>query len=324
MKLAISPHISPLRQAFAISRGAKTQAKTIIVTLERGGFTGRGECVPYPRYSESVASVTEEIEAVRGAIEAGIDRAALQSLLPAGAARCAVDCALWDLDAKTQGKPVWQIAGLSAPSPVETATTVSLDTPAEMGAAARKIKGELLKLKLGSEDDIARLRAVHEARLDARLIVDGNEGLSPDTFSAFTSQAATLGVVLIEQPFPAGKDGALMRAASGIPVCADESVHTSKDIPHLAKRYDAVNVKLDKAGGLTEAITMVKAARDAQMKVMIGCMVAGSLSMAPALLLAGQADFVDLDGPLWLSRDIDHGLTIADGIIQPADTALWG
>lgn len=324
MKLTIKPHISPLKRTFAISRGAKTEAKTVIVTLEKDGVLGRGECVPYPRYDESVVSVTEEIETVRRGIEASISRSALQNLLPAGAARCAVDCALWDLEAKTAGVPVWQLAGLAAPKPVETATTVSLDTPAAMGEAARSIDGKLLKLKLGSDDDIARLRAVHTARPDARLIVDGNEGLSPDTFSDFAEAAAGLGVVLIEQPFPVDADETLRRAQSGITICADESVHTSLDIPRLAERYDAVNVKLDKTGGLTEAIALVKAARAADMKIMIGCMVAGSLSMAPALLLAGQADYVDLDGPLWLANDIENGLTIESGIIQPAVAELWG
>ncbi len=324
MKLTINPQFSPLKSVFSISRGAKTEAKTVTVTLEAGGCTGRGECVPYPRYGESIASVTQKIEDIRGTIEAGLDRTRLQSLLPAGAARCAVDCALWDLEAKQTGTPVWKMAGLAPPAAIETAVTVSLDTPDAMGQAAGAIDGKLLKLKLGSDDDIARLEAVHMARPDARLIVDGNEGLSRDAFASFAEAAANLGVVLIEQPFPVDADESLARAQSGLTICADESVHTSLDIPRLAERYDAVNVKLDKTGGLTEAIALVEAARAAEMEIMIGCMVAGSLSMAPALLLAGQADYVDLDGPLWLANDIEHGLTIEGGIIQPCETVLWG
>jgi len=326
MELTISPHNAPLKRAFAISRGAKTEAKTVRVTLKKDDHIGRGECVPYARYEETIGSVMDQIEKVRPQLEAGIDKATLQALMPAGAARCAVDCALWDLEAKIASKPVWQLAGLPEPKPVETAVTVSLDTPENMGQAASEIAGNLLKLKLGGSNDIARLEAVNAARPDARLIIDGNEGLLPADFPAFTARAAQLGVVLIEQPFPAADDTHLANMRTHITICADESAHTSADIPDLAKRYGAVNVKLDKTktGGLTEAIKMVDAAHAAKMQVMVGCMVAGSLSMAPAVLLAGRASVVDLDGPLWLAEDIANGLAYESGFVSPPTSTLWG
>ena len=324
MKLTIQEHSRPLRTAFAISRGSKTEAKTVTVSLASNGVVGRGECVPYPRYGESCASVTAQIDACRIDIEQGITRLQAQSLLPAGAARCALDCALWDLEAKQTGKPVWQLAGLPDPKPVETAVTVALDTPDKMARAAESIAGRLLKLKLGGAGDLERLAAVHRARPDARLIVDGNEGMAEDSFAEFVSKAGTLGVVLIEQPFPANADAALGQIQSNVAICADESAHTAANIPDLATRYGAVNIKLDKAGGLTEALAMVHAARAAKMQIMVGCMVAGSLSMAPAILLAQLADIVDLDGPLWLAKDVSDGLAYADGQVSPPTSALWG
>ncbi|KDA00267.1 mandelate racemase/muconate lactonizing enzyme family protein [Hyphomonas polymorpha PS728] len=318
-------HIStPLNAAFAISRGAKTSAETVRVRLTDGDNSGRGESVPYGRYGETVDTVLAEIEAARAEIEAGISLEALQSLMKPGAARCAVDCALWDLEAKKAGKPVWQLAGLPEPRPVETARTITLDAPAAMADAARAAPGKLLKLKLGGVGDIARLQAVHEARPDARLIADANEGLSPADLPALMKAAAELGVVLIEQPLPAGQDEALLKRPGAVALCADESAHTSADIQTLARCYDAVNIKLDKAGGLTEAIAMARAARGAGMGVMVGCMVAGSLSMAPAVLLAQLADAADLDGPLWLAGDIEDGLTFTDGVVAPPGAALWG
>lgn len=318
-------HIStPLNAAFAISRGAKTSAETLRVRLTDGDNSGRGESVPYGRYGETVDTVLAEIEAARAEIEAGISLEALQSLMKPGAARCAVDCALWDLEAKKAGKPVWQLAGLPEPRPVETARTITLDAPAAMADAARAAPGKLLKLKLGGAGDIARLQAVHEARPDARLIADANEGLSPADLPALMKAAAELGVVLIEQPLPVGQDEALLKRPGAVALCADESAHTSADIQTLARCYDAVNIKLDKAGGLTEAIAMARAARGAGMGVMVGCMVAGSLSMAPAVLLAQLADAADLDGPLWLAGDIEDGLTFTDGVVAPPGAALWG
>jgi L-alanine-DL-glutamate epimerase-like enolase superfamily enzyme len=323
-RLDITPVSSPLRAAFAISRGSKTSAETVRVRLQQGERTGWGECVPYGRYGETIESVTATIEALRETIEAGLTREELQDQMPAGAARCAVDCALWDLEAKLTGTPVWQLAGLPEPKPVESAVTVSLDTPEAMAMAAMAVQGRLLKLKLGGAEDLKRIEAVHLARPDARLIVDANEGLAPAEFPGISRAAADLGVVLIEQPFPAGKDAALERRPGPVAICADESAHTSADIQDLARRYDAVNVKLDKTGGQTEALAMVRAARASGMGVMVGCMVAGSISMAPAVLLAGLCDAADLDGPLWLKDDVAHALTYRDGWIDPPPAALWG
>ena len=323
-KLSIAQISSPLHTVFSISRGAKTEAETVRVTVKRDKYAGRGECVPYPRYGESPASVMDEIETARIAIEGGLTRTELQIALPAGAARCAVDCAMWDLEAKESGVPVWKRAGLPEPRAIETAVTIVLDTPEQMAIAARAAKGNLLKLKLGGPEDIARLEAVHEACPDARLILDANEGLDAKAFPILAKQAAKLGVGLIEQPFAVGKDAALLRRPGAIAICADESAHTSADIQTLAMRYDAVNIKLDKTGGLTEAMAMARAAREAGMGIMVGCMVAGSLSMAPAVLLAGLADVADLDGPLWLSKDIKDGLVYEGGLVFPPQQELWG
>ena len=322
--LEISAISSPLKAAFTISRGAKTSAETVRVTLTDGTARGRGECVPYARYGETVAGVIAAIEAIRPEIESGLGRQELQTLLPAGAARCAVDCAMWDLEAKLVGKPVWQLAGLPEPKPVETAVTVSLDTPEAMGDAAKATPGRLLKLKLGGPEDLARIEAVHQARPDARLIVDANEGLDPDQLPAIAKAAARLGVVMIEQPLPADADTGLMRRPGPVAICADESAHTSAELQALARRYDAVNVKLDKTGGLTEALAMVRVARECGLGVMVGCMVAGSISMAPAVLLAGLADAADVDGPLWLKEDVPHGLVFSDGMVAPPVPDLWG
>ncbi len=314
----------PLRAAFAISRGAKTEALTVRVRLAEDGHCGRAECVPYARYGESADTVIDVIEGLRRAVEAGLDRADLQKALPAGAARAALDCALWDLDAKRSGTPVWALADLPEPKPVETAMTLSLDTPSAMAAAARQAEGRVLKLKVGGPQDLERLSAVHAARPDARLILDANEGLAETEFGPLAVAAAKSGVVMIEQPFPAARDEALFRRLGPVTICADESAHTQADIQLLAMRYDAVNIKIDKAGGLTEAIAMARAARACGLGVMIGCMVASSLALAPACLLAGLADIADLDGPLWLEQDIENGLLIRNGIIAPPRRALWG
>jgi len=296
----------------------------VVVTLEHKGAYGRGECVPYGRYDETIESVTAQIERLRSDLERGLSREDLQDALPAGAARCAVDCAMWDLEAKQTSTPVWQLAGLPKPYALETAETLSIAEPAAMAQAAQKIAGKILKLKLGGPEDLDRVRAVHEARPDARLILDANEGMAPAGFVSLASEVADLGTVLIEQPFPASDDRALQKLTTPVAICADESAHTSADIEHLVKRYDAVNVKIDKAGGLTEGIKMVRAARASGMGVMIGCMVAGSLSMAPAMLLGTLADVVDLDGPLWLSEDVEHGLQYKDGFIAAPSRKLWG
>lgn len=324
LQLEIAPVSSPLREAFAISRGTKRSAQTVRVRLLDGHHAGRGEGVAYSRYGETVESVVAAIEMLRGPIESGISLGELQSALPAGAARCAIDCALWDLQAKRTGQRVWQLAGLPAPRPVETALTIGLADADAMARAARSAPGTLLKLKLGGPQDMDRIQAVHLARPDARLIVDANEGLSPLAFPGLLLAAVKLGVILIEQPFPAGKDRALVAHPGSVAVCADESAHTSADIQPLSRTYDGVNVKLDKAGGFTEALAMVRAARQAGMGVIVGCMVASSLSMAPAVLLAGLADAADLDGPLWLETDIENGLTYTNGNVSPPSPDLWG
>lgn len=324
LRLETAQISSPLRAAFAISRGSKTHAETIRVTLTGGPHAGRGEAVPYARYGETPETVLAAIASLRAEIESGLTREALQSRLPAGAARCALDCAYWDLEAKRTGTPVWRLAGLPEPKPVDTAVTITLDTPEAMATAAKAAPGKLLKLKLGGPEDMERLKAVHTARPDARLIADANEALVPDAWPALAKAAASLGVVLIEQPFPAGKDSLLMKRPGPVAVCADESAHTSADIQTLAKSYDAVNVKLDKAGGFTEALAMIRTAREAGMGVMIGCMVAGSLSMAPAALLASLTDAADLDGPLWLAEDIAHALTWTGATLSPPTPELWG
>ncbi|WP_300381528.1 N-acetyl-D-Glu racemase DgcA [Henriciella sp.] len=318
-------HVSaPLRKEFSISRGAKSSAETVRVTLEADGYKGRGECVPYNRYDETVGSVTEKVESMRSLLEKGLDRTALQEELPAGAARCAIDCAMWDLEAKRSGAPVWQLAGLPEPAAMPTAATIVLASPEDMALEARDTAGSILKLKLGGQDDMARVEAVHEARPDAKLILDANEGIDGGTFPDIVRRAAQLGVVLIEQPFPAGDDAFLMRRPPEVAICADESMHVREDVQELVRLYDVVNIKLDKTGGLTEALAAAREAKAAGLGIMIGCMVAGSLSMAPAVLLGALADVVDLDGPLWLSEDIADGLTYKNGLVHPPSTALWG
>jgi L-alanine-DL-glutamate epimerase-like enolase superfamily enzyme len=314
----------PLARTFAISRGSKTQAHVITVTLTHEGRMGRGEAVPYARYGETVEGTLAQVASLADAIAAGLTRQKLQDALPPGAARCAIDCALWDLEAKLTGIPVWQRAGLPPPRLVLSAETIVLDTPEAMAVAAGAARSTLLKLKLGGPDDFARVEAVHRAAPSARLILDANEGLSPRDFDAICKRAASLGVVLIEQPFPAGKDAHLRAQAAPVAICADESVHTHHDVEALAARYDVVNVKLDKAGGLTEGLALVRAARRAGLGVMIGCMVGSSLSMAPAVLLAGLCDAADLDGPLWLANDIAGGLRYENGQVAPPDPAFWG
>ncbi len=315
----------PIAGAFRIARGAKTEACVVTVRLTHDGAAGWGECVPYARYGETPESVLAQIEAVRSLIENGADRVALGHAMPPGAARNALDCALWDLEAKRAGAPVWALAGLPEPGPATTAFTLSLDEPDAMAQAARAAAGyPLLKLKIGGAGDLARLAAVAAARPDARLIIDANEGLNPETLPVLLTQARALNVELIEQPFPADADVALEQIAAPVALCADESLHTSADVERLARRYDAVNVKLDKTGGLTEAIATIAAARAAGMKVMLGCMVGTSLAMAPAAVIAGLADWVDLDGPLLLAQDRVPGLRFEGATLHPPPRALWG
>ncbi len=316
----------PLAGAFIISRGAKTEALVVTATIAADGIRGRGECVPYARYGESVESVLAQIETARTAIEAGADRAQLQSLLPPGAARNALDCALWDFEAKSQGIPAYRLAGLKAPSPVTTAFTLSLGTPEEMAAAAASAAPahSLLKLKLAGQGDAERLAAVRAAAPAATLIVDANEAWSDTDLAKNLEACAKAGVALVEQPLPAGADAALAEIDHLVPICADESLHDRRDLMALRGRYDAVNIKLDKAGGLTEALALQSEAERLGFAVMIGCMVASSLAMAPALLLAARAQFVDLDGPLLLAQDRPDGLRYEGALVYPPSQALWG
>ncbi|MEM1086437.1 MAG: N-acetyl-D-Glu racemase DgcA [Pseudomonadota bacterium] len=315
---------SPLNASFAISRGARTSAESVRVWLSEDGATGRGECLPYSRYGESVESVCAQLEAVRGALESGIMRDELQAAMPAGAARCALDGALWDLEAKLSGVPVWERAGLPEPKPLATTMTLSIAEAMVMADAAKATPATILKLKLGGPEDLDRVAAVRAARPDAKLIVDGNEAIAPIGFDSLMDQMAELGVSLIEQPFPVGEDEALRTRSGAVPICADESVHTSSDLEALAEKYDVINIKLDKAGGLTEGLRMLSECRRLDLGVMVGCMVVGSLNMAPAVLLGQAADLVDLDGPLWLKQDIEHGLVYERGTVLPPKGALWG
>jgi L-alanine-DL-glutamate epimerase-like enolase superfamily enzyme len=311
----------PLAEAFVISRGAKTEATVVVVTLQDGAHTGRGECVPYPRYGET----PEATLAALVALPPLADRTAAQELLPAGAARNALDCAFWDLEAKRSGIPAFAAAGLAPPSPVTTCYTLSLAEPEAMAQKARAVAHlPLLKLKLGAPGDGERMRAVRRARPDARLVADANEGWRAEDLPALLAIAAEVGLECVEQPLPASADGVLAGLVRPVPVCADESALTARDIARLAGRYDAVNIKLDKAGGLTGALEMARAAERAGLAIMVGCMVATSLAMAPALLLAGGARWVDLDGPLLLARDRVPAIEIRDGVVLPPPAALWG
>lgn len=316
----------PISGTFTIARGSKSLAEVVVVTLRQGEAAGRGECVPYARYGESLSRVLAAIESLRAPLAAGLSRSALQHLLPPGAARNAIDCALWDLQAKRTGVPVATALGLGALHPVETAFTISLGTPAVMAAQAKEAASRysLLKLKLGGAGDASRLSAVREAVPDARLIADANEAWAPEQLGPLMQAAASAGIDLIEQPLAAGHDAALSKIDRPVPVCADESVHVRGDLACLKGRYDAVNIKLDKAGGLSEAAALFGQARAAGVKIMIGCMVGTSLAMAPAALLAQEADWVDLDGPLLLRSDRKPGLTYEGGLLFPPERALWG
>jgi L-alanine-DL-glutamate epimerase-like enolase superfamily enzyme len=315
----------PIAGAFTIARGAKTEAQVVVAEINGGAVTGRGECVPYARYGETVEGVAAAIEGMRGALADGLDRNGLQSALPAGAARNALDCAFWDFEAKTAGRPVHLLAGLPEPHQVVTAYTISLGTPQAMAeAAARASVRKLLKIKLGGEGDRERIRAVRAAAPNAELIVDANEAWSPGNLAENLSACAAAGVALVEQPLPAGHDGALADTMRTIPVCADESVHDRASLAKLAGRYDAVNIKLDKTGGLTEALAMAREAERLGFGLMVGCMVATSLSMAPAMLVAQRARVVDLDGPLLLARDRANALRYEDSVVYPASATLWG
>lgn len=314
----------PIAGTFTISRGSKTEAEVITCTITDGVHSGRGECVPYKRYGETMESVHAAIENIVGQLSGGMDRHALFKAMPAGAARNAIDCALWDLEAKMSSMSVAERMGI-VPAPLETAYTLSLGTPETMATQARaNAERPLLKVKIGGDNDIARIRAVTEAAPRSRIILDANEGWNDDNIAENLAAAAGLGVALVEQPLPAGRDGMLKKIAHPVPICADESVHEARDLEALAGLYDAVNIKLDKAGGLTEALLLRDRAREMGFGIMIGCMVGTSLAMAPAVLLAQGAEFVDLDGPLLLARDREPGLTYTGSLVSPPSRALWG
>ena len=325
LRLTVRVERWPLASTFTIARGSKTEAVVVVAELSDGAVVGRGECVPYARYGESVEGVVAAIEAMAGFIESGGERLRLQGAIGAGAARNALDCAFWDIEAKRAGQPVWRLAGLAEPQPVTTAYTLSLGEPEAMAAAAAKAAHRpLLKVKLGTADDAARIAAVRMAAPNARLIIDANEGWRADNLARNMAACADAGVVLIEQPLPAGEDAALAGLARPVPVCADESLHDRASLAHLAGRYDAINIKLDKAGGLTEALALAQEARAHGLALMVGCMVGTSLAMAPAMMLAGQATVVDLDGPLLLAKDREPGLLYEGSTVHPPQPVLWG
>ncbi len=315
----------PIAGSFAISRGAKTEAVVIVAELTCGEHTGRGECVPYGRYGETPETTLATILSQQAALGFGFDRHALQITLPAGAARNALDCAFVDLEAKMKGRRAWELFGDAAPHACTTAYTISLGAPEVMAAAAsRAAHRPLLKIKLGGEGDRDRIAAVRRAAPASELIVDANEAWTPTTLADNLAACADAGVTLVEQPLPAGGDAALAQRSRAVKLCADESVHDRKSLAALRDRYDAVNIKLDKTGGLTEAMAMTSAAQALGFETMVGCMVATSLAMAPAMLVAQKARYVDLDGPLLLAKDRDGGLRYDGSMIHPADAGLWG
>jgi L-alanine-DL-glutamate epimerase-like enolase superfamily enzyme len=322
--LHVQHRVYPIRGVFRISRGSKTQADAVILSISEEGYTGRGECIPYGHYGESVASVIAQIEAITPLIRDGLDVDRLQSVLPAGAARNAVDCALWDLRSRMSGVSVSAYAGLPGPlAPVQTAFTISLDTPAAMAAQARAHRHmPILKLKLGGDGDDERMLAVRERAPSARLIADANESWSPEHLERYLPLFASLGLELLEQPLPAGSDEFLRTFDSPVPLAADESCRDAASVPAILGKYSIANIKLDKAGGLTEALRVARAAREAGLGIMVGCMVGSSLSMAPGIVLAQCADVIHLDGPLLLETDFAPALPIEGATLSP-DSAVW-
>jgi L-alanine-DL-glutamate epimerase-like enolase superfamily enzyme len=311
----------PLARTFTISRGSKTEARVITVTITRHGITGRGESVPYARYGETPETVLAQI----ATLPEGLTRATLQDTLPPGAARNAVDCALWDWEAKSVGTRVWHLAGLPTPKPRITAFTLSLDSAQAMRAQAQEnAHRPVLKIKLGTPDDMPRLEAVRAGAPKPTILIDANEGWTPEIYTDLAPHLLRLGVALVEQPLPAGSDDLLAEIPHPIPICADESAHDRHSLAALRGKYDMVNLKLDKTGGLTEALLMVQEARAANLPLMVGCMVGTSLAMAPAILPAQHAAFTDLDGPLLLARDRDHALRYDAEGVHPPEAALWG
>jgi L-alanine-DL-glutamate epimerase-like enolase superfamily enzyme len=325
MELMIAHERWPLRQAFTIARGSRTQADVVTVTLQQGGVTGKGECLPYARYGESVDSVMAQLDALRVALMGGMTREQLQHALPAGAARNALDCAFWDLACKSSGQSIWQLTGQGTPHSLHTAYTLSLDTPERMQQRAQEHSWRpLLKLKLADEQDISRVTAVRKGAPLAKIIVDANEGWDEAMYLRQSAELARLGVSLIEQPLPAGQDAVLAGLPHPVPLCADESCHDVASLAAIAGCYEMINIKLDKTGGLTEALRVRDEATRQGLQVMVGCMVSTSLSMAPAVVVAQRASVVDLDGPLLLAEDREHGLRYDGSELFPPVPALWG
>jgi L-Ala-D/L-Glu epimerase len=326
MELSVRIERWPLAGAFTISRGSKTEAVVAVAELSDGTHRGRGESAPYARYGETPDGIVATIEALRPALQRGLDQAALQRALPPGAARNALDCAYWDVNAKNRGVRAYELAGLGSPGPLMTAYTISLGTPAAMAEAAERAAWRpLLKVKLGGRgDDHERIAAVRRAAPRAELIADANEGWASENLEQNLAACAEAGVTLIEQPLPEGADEALARIKRPVPVCADESVRDRGSLAGLAGKYDAVNIKLDKAGGLTEALALAAEAEQRGFIIMVGCMVATSLAMAPAMLLAQRARVVDLDGPLLLAKDRPDGLRYDGSLAYPPEPELWG
>ncbi len=315
----------PIAGSFTISRGSRTEIEVMVAEITDGVHKGRGECVPYSHYGESMASVRRQIEDMAPLIGKGGSREELNQTLAPGAARNALDCALFDLEAKMTGQRAWELAGLAPPPDLLTAYTLSLGSPDEMAKAAHGAREHrLLKLKLGGMGDPERVAAVRQGAPDSRLIVDANEAWTPDMFLPFSTALAELGVELIEQPLPAGNDQMLSDCAHPVPICADESCHVSADLDALTGRYDLVNVKLDKSGGLTEGLILTREAKRRGFGVMVGCMLGTSLAMAPAVLLASLADYVDLDGPLLLAKDREAPLSYSDSFLSGLTPELWG
>jgi L-alanine-DL-glutamate epimerase-like enolase superfamily enzyme len=325
MQLKLVEDVFKFKQVFRIAHGARTEARVVKLTLSDDGFIGHGECVPYPRYGESPQSVMAQIEAVRTQIEAGVSIDDSQRLLPNGAARNALDCALWDLNAKKQGKRVWEIANLLPPKPVLSAITIVIDDIDKMVASALSYKEfPLLKIKIGGEEDIASVIEIAKVRNDASLIIDANEALDINGLDRLLNVCDGLNIALIEQPLKASSDDELCNIKSPFTICADEAFHTSEDIEKLVMKYDAVNVKIDKTGGFTEGLKSIKAAKAAGMKTMMGCMVGTSLVTAPAQILANLTDWVDLDGPLLLAEDREFPLENKGAFLSPPEARLWG
>jgi len=322
MRLSFGAESFPIAGTFTISRGSKTSAEVVAVEVEQDGIKGHGEGVPYARYNETVPQCLAALETVKAD---GITRASLPALKLPKAVANAIDCALWDLEAKTQKQPAWKLAGLAGMEPKVTCFTISLDTPEAMATAAIKAAHyPLLKLKLGREGDPERLAAIRAAVPHARLVVDANEGWHEGIIEEMLVHCAKAKVELVEQPLPQGQDEALRHIKRSTLICADESAHDAASLDELKGKYDAVNIKLDKTGGLTEALRMAHAARAQDFKIMVGCMLATSLAMAPAFVVAQLADYIDLDGPLWMKQDRQPSIKYLKGVMQAPEPALWG